>query len=89
MCTYNCVLTELTEKNISNISFWESNTLTNVFALCSAVLAFIAVITSCYFSYKTFKQTAELNKKNIEVDYYKKVFDSYIMEKIPNARKKF
>ena len=71
---------------VQPINFLETATMTNILALITVAISFIALIVTAFFSYKSYKQVAAINTLNMEAEYYQRIFDDYIVKHIPKSR---
>ena len=56
------------------------------FSIASIVISIVSIVISLIFSVFTCIQTKKINNINIKSKYYAKIFDKYLIYKIPNAR---
>lgn len=63
---------------VTNVTEW-SFTISDIIALASAVIAIISIIISIV----AMKQTTNINKTNLQAEYFQKIFFDFIVERIP------
>lgn len=58
-----------------------------ILSTIAIVVSIISIIVSAITAFVAYRQNVKLNRINMKARYYEKIFDEYLIKKIPQARK--
>ena len=58
----------------------------DIIAIGSLIVAILSIVTTIILTVFNAKHVSKLNDSNVKANYYSKIFDEYLIEKIPKSR---
>lgn len=58
-----------------------------ILSTIAIIVSIISIIVSAITAFVAYRQNVKLNRINMKARYYEKIFDEYLIKKIPQARK--